>query len=105
MEKFDYKEWYESVDFIQDNMQIYSFNDFYNNCIAIKALYNAMPRQGKKLWQWYLFASVSLSYHQKCVIWNYVNDWLDYQGLTQAVNIEKFNKYYANVIEQRNDDE
>ena len=103
MKENEYKEWYESVDFIQDNMQIYSFADFISNCIPIKYLYSNMKRQGKKLYQWYLFAS-SLSYHQKCVIWNYLNDWLTYQELLQIMSIEQYNKYYANVIEQRNDD-
>lgn len=102
MKEIEYKEWYESVDFIQENMQIYSFNDFVDNSIVIKALYNAMPRQGKKLYQWYLFSS-SLSYNQKCVIWNFINDWLDYQGLKKAFNVDKHNKYYANMVEQRND--
>ena len=100
MKDIEYKEWYENVDFIQENMQIYSFSDFIENYLGIKLLYNQMPRQGQKLYQWYLFAS-SLSYHQKCLIWNYINNWIDYQDLLKAINVEKYNKYYINVKEQR----
>jgi hypothetical protein len=104
MSKEEYSEWYESVDFIQDNMQIYSFADFVDNCFIIKALYSQMRRQGQKLYQWYIFAS-SLSYKQKQIIWNYLNEWIDYQKLKELAGVDKYNKYYVNMIEQRNDDE
>lgn len=103
MNDIELKELYENVDFIQDNMQIYSFNDFIDNCIEIKCLYLNMKRQGKKLYQWYLFAS-SLSYNQKRIIWNYINEWIDYQKLMEIAGVEKTNKYYINVLEQRNKD-
>lgn len=101
MNDFEYKEWYESVDFIQENMQIYSFSDFVENCVEIRYLYNNMKRQGQKLYQWYLFAS-SLSYNQKCTAWNYLNNWICYHELLKAFNIDKNNKYFANMLEQRN---
>lgn len=102
MLKEEYKIWYENVDFIQNNMQFYSFHDFIENCIEIKMLYSQMKRQGQKLFQWYLFAG-SLSYKQKCTIWDYVNNLIDYPELIRRFYVNKRNKYYANMLEQRND--
>ena len=102
MLEIDYKELYENVDFIQDNMQFYSFPDFIENCVEIKALYQQMKRQGQKLFQWYLFSN-SLSYKQKCTIWDYVNNIIDYPELIKRFYISKNSKYYSNMIEQRND--
>ena len=101
MEDLSFKELYENVDFIQENMQIYSFNDFFENCLIIKHLYSEMPRQGKKLYQWYLFAS-SLTNNQKRIVWNYINDWFTYQELLQQISIDKHIKYNINYLEQRN---
>jgi len=101
MEYFDFKELYENVDFIQDNMQIYSFNDFFENCLIIKHLYCELPRQGKKLYQWYLFAS-SLTNNQKRIVWNYINGWFTYQELLQQISIDKHIKYNIHYLEQRN---
>ena len=96
------KDLYEQVDFIQENMQIYSFSDFVDNCYIIKALFSQMKRQEQKLYQWYLFAS-SLSYKQKQIIWNYLNEWIDYRKLIEIAGVEKANKYYMNMIEHRNE--
>lgn len=73
MSREEYESWYKNVDFIQENMQIYSFEDFYAKRVYIKVLYNAMNRQAKKLYQWYLYAG-SIPFKKKNHIWNYIND-------------------------------
>ena len=83
----DYKDWYESVDFIQNEMQFYSFQDFYKNALAIKRLFNTMERHGKKLYQWYLYASLSVNYNQKNLIWDYLNGFADYTEIAREYRL------------------
>lgn len=97
-----YKEWYESVDFIQNNMQFYSVDDFLHHSVAIKSMYNAMDRRTKKMYQWYLFANY-LNYNQKCLIWDYINNVIEYPEFIYLIRLAK-NKEIINV-EQRTQNE
>lgn len=72
MTKEEYESWFKSVDFIQDEMQFYSFPDFVEQANAFKRGYNMMDTRTKKLYQWYVFAS-SVNYQQKCMIWDFLN--------------------------------
>lgn len=74
--EIEYKEWYEQVDFIQDNMQFYSYSDFMHNAKALRRLYRRMKRQGKKLYQWYVFANTNINFERKRKIWDFLNDLL-----------------------------
>ena len=103
MTEQEYKLWYESVDFIQDFMQFYSFNDFVDRCLKIKSIYLGLPRQGQKLYQWYVFSG-SLSYKHKRIVWDYINGFMDYHELIRYKTISDRNKYKPNQLEQRNDD-
>ena len=97
----EYKLWYESVDFIQDFMQFYSFNDFVEHSLKIKSFYLGLPRQARKLYQWYVFAG-SLSYSHKQVVWDFVNGVMDYTELLRHKTISDNYKYMPNQLEQRN---
>lgn len=98
MEDKEYKEWYESVDFIQDYMQFYSIEDFLKNSTIIKSMYLSMRRQTQKLYQWYIFSG-RLNYKQKAAIWDYINDNISYPELIHQLRISN------GELEQRNDDE
>lgn len=72
MTKQEYQEWFDSVDFIQKEMQFYSFPDFVSQANSYKRGFNLMTTLEKKLYQWYVFAS-SVNYQQKCMIWDFLN--------------------------------
>jgi len=74
--EYNLKEWYEQVDFIQDNMQFYSYSDFRHNAMAIRRLFLKMKRQGKKLYQWYVFANTNINQEQKRKVWDFLNCYL-----------------------------
>lgn len=71
--KSEYYEWYKSCDFIEKQMQFYSYQDFILNKEEIKFWFNHINWKTKKLYQWYVFAS-PLHYTQKTEIWNILNN-------------------------------
>lgn len=93
-----YKQWYASVDFIQENMQFYSFEDFVRNSLVIRRLFNEMERHEQKLYQWYVFSGV-LAYKHKCIVWDFLNGAVDYVDLVHTNTLTR--ELYKD-LEQRN---
>lgn len=80
MQDKEYIRWYKCCEFIEEEMQFYSFIDFVNNAKRLKYTYERIPKEIKKLYKWYVYAS-PLNYNQKCLIWNYLNDFNEYEDL------------------------
>lgn len=80
MTQEEYKNWYASCEFIQKEMQFYSFQDFVEEAFGIKRLYQKLDNRTKKLYQWYVFAN-HIGYAQKCLIWNFLNGYNTYDDL------------------------
>lgn len=68
-----YYEWEEAVDFIKRELQFYSKQDFLEHRAAIKALFITCNNLEKQLYKWYVM-SRCLSYSQRCIIWDYLNN-------------------------------
>ena len=75
MKKEEYKRWYSSCDFIEQEMQFYSFQDFIENGKYIKKLYKQSDYLVKRLYQWYVYSS-KMQYFKKNAIWDYLNDYI-----------------------------
>lgn len=90
MESFNYSEWHESCDFIQKELQFYSYPDFLRECKYIKRIYEQLDNRTKKLYQWYIYSG-QYSYKTKCMIWDFLNGYREYEELNGV-----------NCLEQRN---
>lgn len=86
MTREEYDEWYKGVGFIQKEMQFYSYADFVREAFMIKYLYSRLEQRTKKLYQWYVFAN-HISYNQKCVIWNFLNGYGEYEDLLYYISL------------------
>lgn len=80
MNKKEYKKWCESCEFIQKEMQFYSYKDFVDNVNVLKYYYDNSDKITRKLYQWYV-NSKPMSYNQKSIIWDYLNDYCEYEDL------------------------
>lgn len=80
MTRKEYREWCNSCEFIQKEMQFYSYKDFIDNIDTIKYYYDCSNKTTKKLYQWYVNSKV-MSYKQKYMIWDYLNNYCQYSDL------------------------
>lgn len=91
MTKEEYEEWYNTVDFINEEMKFYSFKDFIDNAYLIKRLYDNLPKLGIQLYKWYVFAN-HISYSQKCMIWDFLNGFIGLPELTRENRLHSYFK-------------
>lgn len=80
--KTEYNIWHNSCEFIEKNLKYYSFTDFLTYHKQIKKTFKEQDLITKRLYQWYVFSS-NVSYIQKCGIWDYLNDYLEYNYLVE----------------------
>lgn len=60
------------ISYIEDEMDFYSYNDFYVNARELKNMYVNIDIRTKKLYKWYVY-SREISTNQKNRIWEYLN--------------------------------
>lgn len=71
----------EIVSFIEEEMDFYSYVDFFRNARALKRLYRSIDIRTKKLYKWYVYSrEIPLSYKNK--IWDYLNGEISLGELT-----------------------
>ena len=56
MEEEDLK----TCEFITQYLRFVTYNDFCENCNAIKAYYKELDIRGKRMYKWYIYANVFL---------------------------------------------
>lgn len=75
MNKEEYESWYKSCQFIREEMQFYSWEDFITQAQSFKMLYRSTTPLIKQLYKWYIMASPNMSLKRKQLIWDYLNDY------------------------------
>lgn len=82
MNKDKYDEWWKACDFIEQELQFYSYNDFLENAILIRRVYINSDPLVKRLYRWYVYSS-RMSYKKKCAIWEFLNMRLPFSRLSK----------------------
>lgn len=70
---------YRECRFIDIEMRFIAFEDFVKDAPAIKRLYRALNH--KIFYKWYVYSHM-ISVSRKNAIWQYLNDDIDYEKLT-----------------------
>ena len=78
------------VDFINKEMDFYSYENFLENAAPLKRLYAAVDNRTKKLYRWYVYSRY-IPYKQKNKIWEYLNNDIGIKQLADGT-IEKLSK-------------
>lgn len=63
---------YYEMEFIKNEMNFYSYNDFKNQKWILKLLYNRLDEASKQLYMWYVY-SREINSSQKAMIWDFLN--------------------------------
>ena len=84
------------VDFINTEMDFYSYENFLENAAPLKRLYSSVDSRTKKLYRWYVY-SRCIPYVQKNKIWEYLNNDIGLAKLADG-SIEKLSKKKKQVI-------
>jgi hypothetical protein len=79
-DQFDFSE----CEYINSNMKFYTYEDFYEHCIAIKRLYDGLSRNGKRFYMWYVYANIHITIGQKNKIWDYINEYSTREQLLEG---------------------
>lgn len=72
MKLVEMNEWYESCEFIEENMQFYSKVDFFEKRDDIAYYFAKGDSRLRTLYKWYVFANPNLTMKDKEIIWDYV---------------------------------
>jgi len=64
---------FSDCEFISQNMNFYTYEDFVNARNGIKRLYNGLSRNGKLFYKWYVYANTHMELYFKNAIWDYLN--------------------------------
>lgn len=68
--------------FINSEMKFYVFDDFYNMAWGIKRLFKTkLSKDGKQFYMWYVYSNTHISTNQKNAIWDFLNDFINYEQL------------------------
>ena len=59
--------------FIKEEMWFFTFDDFFDNKIVIRKMFDNMDRDGKLFYKWYVYANVNISMNAKNAVWDYLN--------------------------------
>lgn len=66
---------FKECDFINSEMKFYTYEDFKQNCVAIKRLYkNNLGKYGKIFYKWFVYSCIHINLYQKNQIWDFLND-------------------------------
>ena len=70
---------FSKCEFINEIMSFYTYYDFCDDCKRIKKLYQALDRNAKLFYKWYLYSNTHTNLYQKNCMWDYLNDFLTYE--------------------------
>ena len=60
-------------EFIDQYLRFVLYDDFCQNCKAIKAYFNKLDNAGKRFYKWYVYANVFIDEQRKNLIWQFLN--------------------------------
>lgn len=59
--------------FIEEVLCFITYYDFCKNARVIKAYYDALEKDAKRFYKWYVYANIHMDENYKNIIWNYLN--------------------------------
>ena len=65
-------------DFIEERMWFFTSYDFCDHRKHTKQLFNALTRQEKAFYKWYVYANIHMNEIFKNKIWDYLNNYDEY---------------------------
>lgn len=65
---------FSACPFIKEQLCFITYNDFCHNARIIKLIYEAMEKDAKIFYKWYVYANIHMSEYFKDTIWNYLNN-------------------------------
>lgn len=65
---------FSKCEFINEIMSFYTYYDFCDDCKRIKKLYQALDRNAKLFYKWYLYANTHIDLYYKNIMWEYLNN-------------------------------
>lgn len=94
----DYADIVKCSNFVIHEMQFYSFQDFIDNAIGLRRLYQKVLKDDNflkiiQIYQWYVFAT-PISYNRKCAIWEFLNMRMSYKELVGTKDHKRRYKKY-----------
>lgn len=88
MEKFDYG----FCEFIEKEMYIITFEDFYANRVVLKKRFQMLSKNQKRFYMWYLYANIFMNETYKNYCWDYLNGYAKDPDLAYALRFYKVKK-------------
>lgn len=82
---------FSECSFIEEQMQFYTYYDFCDHCKAIRRLFEKLTYNGRKFYQYYVYANTHMDLYYKNAIWDYLNGYDDERY--QLMELKK--KYHA----------
>lgn len=64
---------FSACEFIDKCLRFNTYIDFCNNARIIKAVYQAMEKDAKRFYKWYIYANIHMLEKYKDLIWIYLN--------------------------------
>jgi len=78
MDTFDFSD----CKFINSEMKFYTYQDFCNNCYAIKRLFDKKLTSNSRIfYKWYVYSNIYTTMNQKNKIWDFLNDYITIEEL------------------------
>lgn len=71
--------------FLDNGLKFYTFNEFVEDALAMKRLYDEMNPKQIYLYRWYVYAHPNLSMNAKNLFWDFLNDYCPYEQFTLRV--------------------
>lgn len=78
----EYIQYSECTDFIIEEMNFYSYEDFIKRAKNLKVLFTSSNNLIKKLYLWYVYSRY-ITLEKKNMIWSYLNNSLSFSNLTK----------------------
>lgn len=64
---------FSACEFIDECLRFVTYIDFCNNARIIKTVYQAMEKDAKRFYKWYIYANIFMLEKYKDLIWTYLN--------------------------------
>lgn len=65
---------FSTCSFIRDELSFLTYFDFCKNAKILKAYYDALDKDGKIFYKWYVYSNVHMTEFFKDKIWDYLNN-------------------------------
>lgn len=59
--------------FIEDELSFLTYFDFCKNAKILKAYYDALEKDAKRFYKWYVYSNIHMDENYKNIVWDYLN--------------------------------